>query len=353
MQLGIDFGTSNTVGAYLDNDGIVHTVRPDGGTAAIPTAVFLADDGTVEVGVRAQNRRGSGPAGFRDDLKSLVGQSGSPIQRQGRSYDTLGLVSSVIRYVADHASRQANHEFERVTLTVPSSHSEHQRQTMIEAARHAGFDDVNVVEEPIAAARSYSHLAPELFREGPVLLFDLGAGTLDVALVEQVGAELVVAASDGEAACGGHAIDNLIYEYLARVDGSGALGALSRASVDGRMSSLQQKQLWEIASHITVVKHRLSDVDEVNELLWAAAGLEYTLNRTQLEDLMQPLLARMIACCERVLVNGDRHWSDVSAVLLVGGPTAMPVVSKTIGGYGSVRQLAPTLHGPIEKARLR
>jgi molecular chaperone DnaK len=217
---------------------------------------------------------------------------------------------------------------QKAVITVPANFDDLQRQATKEAAQIAGLEVLRLVNEPTAAAVAYG-LASD-FR-GRALVFDLGGGTFDVSILEVEEGVFQVRATGGDPYLGGEDFDQRIVQWLlAQLPDSHR----ELATKDG-LSLQKLRAAAEIAKReLTVSDEAFISVPELGDHLnGKLTDLETALTRGFFEQLSEPLSRRCLAVCERVMADARLGRTDVSAVLLVGGMTRVPLVQKLVQDF--------------------
>jgi molecular chaperone DnaK len=196
------------------------------------------------------------------------------------------------------------------------------RTRMVAAAEAAGFHTVELLPEPVAAA--FAPIAGAPFQPGDlVLVYDLGGGTFDTALVrigERWHEVLGHAALDD---CGGHDIDALLAGRIS-ADGQQWLAPLTSAARSSTPATLRLGMA--VTDFAQRVKHQLSDAAVVEDFLMPNTPA-YRMSQEQLSTLAAPLLGRTATCCTELLARLGTPVHDVTAALVVGGGSRMPAVA--------------------------
>ncbi|MET3422504.1 WD40 repeat protein/actin-like ATPase involved in cell morphogenesis [Actinoplanes tereljensis] len=322
--LVIDFGTSTSSAALVSSDGRVRLIKePGSGSWSWPSAV-CADGDRLLVGTTAERRKRTDPASYRAEFKRDLGQQ-APIPLGDRDYPVSALVTALLAAFRE----QAGEPVRRALLTVPASYrpGDPRRALMIAAAEAAGFDDVELLAEPVAAA--LAPLSGEGFGAGDtVLVYDFGGGTFDAALVRfggDSGNEVLGHAALDD--CGGRDIDALLIGHVR--DSGGAELAEALAVPAGAARAVRMRLGLQFADFARGIKHQLSDVTEVEDFVSHLAPPS-RVERAELTALVAPVLARTVDCCRELLRGCSVAADAVTAVLLVGGTSRMPVVADTV-----------------------
>jgi molecular chaperone DnaK len=325
---GFDLGTSNSAAAIF-NGSDVQVVRNAAGGALTPSVVRIDGKGRITVGHKAVRHIERDPGNTRREFKRLMGTA-----------ETLDFNDSKLSRLPEELSaeilRSLRKDVEDVTgilparavISVPALFELPQSKATAQAAQLAGFEQVELLQEPIASALAagWNHDEP-----GSWMVYDLGGGTFDVSLLETRDGLLRIVGHDGDNYLGGRDFDRAVVDWivaeLARTEGvqierknpehSAALGVLRHAAEAAKIE-LSRSEEAEIILDMPVQVGK----DEVE--------VELNLDRTTLERICAPLVARTISVCERLLsTNGLRH-DQLSRIVLVGGPSVMPVVRREI-----------------------
>ncbi|WP_172383128.1 Hsp70 family protein [Streptomyces sp. MNP-20] len=313
--LVVDLGTT-TSSAVLLGDGRTRLLKEPGtGRDWWPTAVY--DDGQLLVGSVAEARRAGGPDRFRTEFKPEIGSPVPVLRGPGGAHTAEDLAVAVLAAFRRRASALPGGVPARLLVTVPARTAGRRRDAMIRAGERAGFTDVELLEEPVAAALAPSDGGP--WPPGStVLVYDLGGGTFDAALVGigDRGHTLLGTAglADGH---GGRDIDAAIVRDL-----TPAMEDWLRA---GPERAAHRDQLAHLALRSAVrLKHGLAAEDCPVENVVPGMPPQ-GLSRRRLGQLTEELLAGTVVCCRTLLAETGVDPRDVD-VLLVGGSTQMPSV---------------------------
>lgn len=346
--VGIDLGTSNSVVAVIDKDGVPRILTtPEGGTT-LPSLVWFSPDGPI-VGERARGGLDESPDLTIFGAKRLLGRrfDHPEIRRlarilpfelveapngdtwialsTGRSVSPEEVCALILREIRRMADAHFGAPVTSAVITIPAWYDAAQRQATKDAAQIAGFTVMRLLSEPTAASLGHGAHRGANRR---YLVCDLGGGTFDVAAVDVEGGIFEVLATTGDAFLGGDDVDRAIVENLVR-------DVRSTRGLDIRSDTIAVERL-RLAAQTT--KHELSDVEVsriyVPELVQLPSGkaLEYEkpLHRDELEHWAAPVIQRIEAPIVEALERCGRQREDIQEVLLVGGMTRMPVVRREI-----------------------
>ena len=318
--LGVDFGTSNTVAVARWPDGRARPILIDG-SPLLPSAVYAEPDGQLVVGRDAVHSARIDPGRFEPNPKRRI-DDGSVLLGD-RELPVVELIAAVLARIAEEWQRAVGPAPTDVTLTCPATWGAARRTLLAEAAERAGWADVRLVAEPVAAA---SYFAEVLGRDVPigsvVVVHDFGAGTFDASVVARTAEGFEVMAVDGRDDIGGLDVDAAIVEHL------GALFAdrpeWQRVTEPGTVADRRaQRQLWD---DVRVAKERLSRTQSA-DLVVPVLNAEVHLTRDELEKLARPVLDQTVQVTGSLLRWADLPEGRLAGVFLVGGASRIPLVA--------------------------
>lgn len=328
--LGIDLGTTNSAAAVFDGDEVV-LVRNRDGAALTPSIVRVDRKGRFTVGPRARRYLDKDPANTRAGFKRLMG-TGKPIDfpASGTAFTPEQLSAEVLRSLRDDVREQLGFVPECAVISVPALFELPQTSATSEAARLAGFERVELIQEPVASALAAGWSADE-DGGGAWLVYDIGGGTFDVSLLETRDGLLRVVGHDGDNFLGGRDIDRAMVDWV-----------LAQLAADGvvidKADTSHAPALRQLAAACEEAKIDLSRRDEAElflaelfEVDGEPVDVELTLRREQLDELVAPLLDRSITVCLRLLAAHGLTPDQLDRVVLVGGPTVMPSLRERVG----------------------
>jgi molecular chaperone DnaK len=214
MHLGIDLGTSNSAIVGNNRGELRHFKTPDG-TDVLPSAIMLDRRGGMLVGKRAYDQSAFSPENVAQGFKRLMGTS-SPIQfSNGKTMTPEEASSEIIKALVAQARMSAgDFQVDGAIVTIPAAFNQMQCEATMRAAAEAGLSKVALLQEPIAAAMaSISHSKN---KNGQFLVYDLGGGTFDAAIVQTIAASATVIAHAGINMLGGRDFDRAILNSIVR-----------------------------------------------------------------------------------------------------------------------------------------
>jgi len=258
---------------------------------------------------------------------------------QGKEYTPQQLSAFILQKVKKDAEAYLGEKVEKAVITVPAYFDDNQRQATKDAGSIAGLEVVRLVNEPTAACLAYG--LDKSGQNQKIMVFDLGGGTLDVTLMDMSSmgkdATFEVVATSGDTQLGGTDMDNALIEFVA--------GEFRKETgIDLLKDKLAVTRLKEA---VEKAKIELSNVVETELnlpfLTADATGpkhLTQKLTRSKLEGIIAPIIERCKGPVDRALKDAENNakhaWKsikDVTKIILVGGPTRMPIVQKFVEDY--------------------
>ena len=319
--IGIDLGTTNSEVAVVQN-GRVTVIDASPGKKILPSFVSLADDGAILVGEPAKNQYSLYP---ERTIKSIKRQMGSEVKVTlgPHAYSPQEISAIILRRLKDIAEQQLGITLRKAVITVPAYFSDAQRQATREAGEIAGLEVVRMINEPTAAALSYEANRQEHKR---VLIYDLGGGTFDVSVVSIEDDVVEVLASHGNNQLGGDDFDAKIVAHIVE--------HLKQQGVDVTQSRRAMARINRAAEAAKIV---LSDQPYVRieeeyllEQPGAPVNLSLELARADYEDMIAPYIDETLEAVHIALNGAGLTVSDLDEVLLVGGATRTPLVTRRL-----------------------
>jgi Hsp70 protein/Kelch motif len=336
--VGIDLGTSNTVAVIRSPDGRCRPVLFDG-APVMPSAVYVDPSGPLVVGRDAQRLAMLDPARFEPNPKRRIDE---PMVLLGdRELSTVDLLAAVLRAVA-HAAGEVCRFLPPAVLTFPASWGPARRQVLQDAAVVAGWPEVRLVPEPIAAAQYFIQVLNHPVPVGSSLaIFDFGGGTVDIAVVRNDGSGFSVLGSGGLEDLGGLDLDSALIAHLGEVLGRTAPEVWARLQrpVSGQ-DRRDRRLFWE---DVRGAKEMLS---RNTQAPLPVPGVESPLHvtREELEQVIGPLLQRACAETAAVVRRCGIEPRQLAGVLLVGGSSRIPLVPRLL--YRELGVAATVLEQP-------
>ena len=327
LRLGIDFGTCYSSAALL-LEGVPTPINaPLTPGYSLPSSVFITEKGEILVGQVAEHNRQKNPQSYRREFKRDLG-SPDPYTLGNVFMLPEELITEVLKKLKGEAEKVAQGRGEKsltdALITVPATYSSYKRNLMQEAGVKAGFSQIQLLEEPVAAAIYYSHHA-QINDEDIILVYDLGGGTFDVTLMQKQGDKYqVLGMPKGLERCGGTDFDRLIYQKL-----KSSCSAELRQQLDPKNAQLARAIVSDLCREL---KHQLSEQSEAS--IYIPMGLgnveSFELTRDAFNEMISPLIEEALDCCDQLVRSAGKNWQQVNQILLVGGSSRIPYVKEAI-----------------------
>ena len=332
IDLGIDLGTTNSVVAVC-LEGSAQVLRNSQNNELTPSAVRMRPNGALDVGQQAYQRLAINPDEVAIEFKRWIGSDHTVRFPNGREMSPVQLSAEVLKNLLQTAELRLGTRPIAAVITVPAAFDLNQCARTEAAAREAGLRHIALLQEPIAASLAYGF--SEELQGGTWLVFDLGGGTLDVALVGVRDGRIEVFDHEGDNFLGGKDLDWLLTEHVLvpRIAERFRIDSWRRDNPERRLELSLLKHLAEDAkirlssaeeATVTVESGHVSLVDDDGE----EVSLDIVVRRSELESLCSDWLSRAVEVCRRVI---DRNQAQrPTRVLLIGGPTNMPIVRRRV-----------------------
>jgi molecular chaperone DnaK len=332
VAYGIDLGTTNScIGRW--EEGSVRIFQNNDQMNVTPSAVHISKNGRVIVGRRGYAAILTDPDNVSIEFKRWMGQKDRqhfPSARRELSAEELS--AEVLKSLREDVRRQTGTNVTAAVVTVPAAFGALQCEATARAAQLAGLEEAPLLQEPIAATIGYGGRADITNQRW--LVFDLGGGTLDIAVVSTREGRLNVLEHRGDNLLGGKDIDRLIVEhvllpaleenYELRASGPNA----ARRALLSRLRVKAEEAKIDLSTEKQVIIS-LFDVgkDDSGKLI----DTEVPLTRSQLEVLMGPLLEKCLLLAQEALSGARMTGRELDRILLVGGPTQTPLLREILG----------------------
>ena len=322
MIIGIDLGTSNSVCAYLSENG--PEIIPNSLERPLtPSVVGLDKNNIIVLGDEAKELQVISPENCAAHFKRYMGESRS-IRLGEKEFLPEELSSIILKSLKEDAEAFLKQEVTGAVITVPAYFNDDQRKATIRAGELAGLKVERIINEPTAAALAYG--LKEEDDEKTFLVFDLGGGTFDVSIVEVFEGSIEVQASSGEAFLGGQDFTMALASKVLQLKGL----SLERMEMkEGqRFSRLvdqcerAKKMLFRESDTFVVIPDENADINENCE--------KVLIDRNIFEEATEHILQRVETPLKRCLGDCSLSPVDLDDVILVGGATRMLSVVKKV-----------------------
>ena len=322
--VGIDLGTTNSVVSVLEGGEPVVIANSEG-SRTTPSVVAFAKNGEVLVGQSAKNQAVTNVDRTIRSVKRHIGEDWS-VDIDGKKYTPQEISARILMKLKRDAEAYLGEDVTDAVITVPAYFEDAQRQATKEAGQIAGLNVLRIVNEPTAAALAYGLEKGD--KEQTILVFDLGGGTFDVALLEIGDGVVEVRATAGDNKLGGDDWDQRIVEWLVdKFKSANGIDLTKDKMAMQRLREAAEKAKIELSSSQSAninLPYITVDADK-NPLF-----LDETLSRAEFQRITQDLLDRTKAPFNQVIKDAGVSVNDIDHVVLVGGSTRMPAVTEMV-----------------------
>ena len=329
--IGIDLGTSNSAAAVMEGGKVTLIPSAEGttlGGKAFPSYVAFTKDGQLLVGEPARRQAVTNPEGTVSAFKRKMGED-YKYKINGKEFTPQQLSGFILQKIKKDAEAYLGTTVDKAVITVPAYFNDHQRQATKDAGAIAGLEVVRLVNEPTAASLAYG--IDKVGKEQKILVFDLGGGTLDCTIME-MGSEgtFEVLSTSGDTQLGGTDMDKALIDYIAET-------FKKENGIDLRNDKMAVQRLQEAAEKAKIELSNILETDINLPFITADATgpkhLTMKLTRATLENLVDPIVQRCKTSIDQAINDAKLTSKDLTKVILVGGPTRMPIVQKFVEDY--------------------
>ena len=339
---GIDLGTTYSCIARIDDTGHPVVVNNREGDQITPSVVMLMDADTVEVGKSAKGQMQFEPDLVCELVKQSMGDPEWRFRAHGKEWTAPEISSFILKALAEDAAMQSGIPVERAVITVPAYFGVAEREATIAAGKMAGLVVEDVINEPTAAAFSYGFAQASDVDE-TVLVYDLGGGTFDVTVIRleptgDGGSSIRVVATGGDDRLGGALWDTRMVRLLADKFGEEMPDAAD--PLDDEIASADLRLAAED------VKRALTKRESVSQVVMAGVDrASVKVTRQEFEAATNDLLEQTIDFTRTTVEKAAAAGAPtIDRVLLVGGSSFMPAVSRRL--QGAFPDWVPELQDP-------
>jgi molecular chaperone DnaK len=325
--IGIDLGTSNSAAAVVIGGRPTIIPSVEGVTLygkAFPSYVAITKEGDLLVGEPARRQAVLNPEGTVTAWKRKMGTDYKYVIH-GKEYTPQQLSAFLLQKIKRDAEAFLGEPVRKAVITVPAYFNDNQRQATKDAGVIAGLEVVRIINEPTAAALAYG--LNKLDQEMRILVFDLGGGTLDVTIMEFGQGVFEVKATSGDTQLGGTDMDRALVDYIVE-------NYRRETGIDLRKDQSAMNRVREAAERAKIELSSMTET-EINlpYIAYDSSGpknLYMRINRATLEQVVRPIVERCRGPVMQALQDAKLSPEDIDKIILVGGPTRMPIVQQFI-----------------------
>ena len=326
--IGIDLGTSNSAAAVMMGGKPTLIPAAEGttiGGKAFPSYVAISKDGDLIVGEPARRQAITNPDNTIVAAKRKMGTD-HIFKVQGKEYKPQQISAFILQKIKKDSEAFLGEKIEKAVITVPAYFDDNQRQATKDAGTIAGLDVVRIINEPTAASLAFG--LDKSKQEMKILVFDFGGGTLDVTIMEMGGGVFEVMSTSGDTLLGGTDMDKVIIDYVVDdfrkktgINLTADSTAMTRIREASEKAKIELSTVMETDINLPFIFHDPSS---------GTKNLEIILTRAKFEELISSIVERCKPSVEKALEDAKLSTSDISKIVLIGGPTRIPLVRKFI-----------------------
>jgi len=321
IMVGIDFGTSTSEIAFVNDEGNVELILNHLGEAITPSVVYIPEGGAPVVGREAKEMAVIEPENTFLEVKRLMGRD-AELSARGKAYSPVDAAAMIIGYLAGCARERTGRPVNSAVITVPAYFTDSQRKDVIAAGQAAGLNVERIINEPTAASLDYgiNHMRDCDY----ILVYDLGGGTLDVTVLELFEGVVDVRASCGNNALGGKDFDQAIIDHV-----TGVIKKRDRADITSDARAMMRVKAAAESCKIALS----TENDHTIELPFLftgkngePAGYSETITRGMFENMIRDKITSTDQQIKTALYDAGLGPDEIGLILLVGGSTRIPMV---------------------------
>jgi molecular chaperone DnaK len=347
--IGIDLGTGYSAVSVMEN-GKFKIIPNKEGSNTTPSIVAFTSSGEILVGISALRQAVTNSTATISTIKRFMGHkfTDSEIQSDiknlpykvvaasngdawveinGKQYSPQEISAKILTYMKECAEDYLGEKVTRAVITCPAYYNDSQRTAVADAGKIAGLTVERIINEPTAASLAFGR---DKDYSGKVCIFDNGSGTHDVTLLDVGAGVYEVLSTSGDSHLGGSDATNLIMNYV--ID-----EFKKETGIDLSKDNMALQRLKD-ASDAAKIELSSSLQTEINQPFITADAtgpkhLNVKITRAKFESMIEPLIKRMIDCCDTCIKNSGLKIEEIDDVLLVGGSTRIPAIQKAVQDF--------------------
>ena len=317
IAVGIDLGTTNSVISYINNIG-KPIVIPNKEGAKITPSVICFKENQIIIGEEAKELQELGIYDVAAFFKRQMGDESFSFFANGKEYTATELSAIILQKLKKDAESYLGEKIIDAVITVPAYFKEKEREATIQAGKKVGFNVLQIINEPTAAAIAYGVNTKE---NKTILVYDLGGGTFDVTVLEIANNEIKILNSEGDHQLGGKDWDDRIINYIA-----------TQSEEEFGVDPLEDSEsVADLLVRVEESKKKLSKLEKTTiSISYDGMKGRYELTRDLFEELTSDLMERTVFLTQQALESINLSPEVIDDILLVGGSTRMPMVHSFI-----------------------
>ena len=345
--IGIDLGTTNSVVAVMEGGEPVVITNAEG-SRITPSVVAFTKDGSRLVGQVAKRQAVTNPENTIYSIKRFMGRRYSEVTDEikqvpykvvqapngdvrvlagGKEWSPPEISAMILQKLKQAAEDYLGQKVDKAVITVPAYFNDAQRQATKDAGKSAGLEVMRIVNEPTAAALAYGL---DKKKDETIAVFDFGGGTFDISILEVGEGVVEVKATNGDTHLGGDDIDEALIKWIIDefrkdqgIDLSNDKMALQRLKEAAEKAKIELSSTMETEINLPFITADAS----------GPKHLVMRLTRAKFEQLIDPILQRLMPPVEQALKDAGLDPKRIDEVVLVGGSTRIPKVQQMVRDY--------------------
>lgn len=342
--IGIDLGTTNSVVAVMEG-GEPEVITNSEGGRTTPSVVAFTKDGGRLVGQVAKRQAVTNPENTLYSIKRFMGRKYDEVKEEisqvpynivkasngdvrvkvdGQEYSPPEIAAMVLQKLKQSAEDYLGQTVDKAVITVPAYFNDAQRQATKDAGKIAGLEVMRIVNEPTAAALAYGLDKKE---EETIAVFDFGGGTFDISVLEVGEGVVEVKSTNGDTHLGGDDVDDKLIDWIVEefkkdqgIDLTSDKMALQRLKEAAEKAKIELSTAMETEINLPFITADQS----------GPKHLVMKLTRSKFEQLVEPILSRLMPPVEKALKDAGLEPKDIDELVLVGGSTRIPKVQEMV-----------------------
>ena len=323
--IGIDLGTTNSCVAVMEGGEAVVIANAEGARTT-PSVVAFSKTGERMVGQVAKRQAITNPDRTISSIKRDMGTTNT-VSIDGKAYTPQEISAIILQKLKADAEAYLGQTVTEAVITVPAYFTDAQRQATKDAGRIAGLDVKRIINEPTAAALSYSLDKED---DQKVMVYDLGGGTFDVSIIEMGDGVQEVLATAGNNRLGGDDFDKRIMDWI-------VAGFKAENGIDLSSDKMAMQRIKEAAEKAKIDLSGMTTTDINLPFITADATgpkhYEATLTRAKFNELTDDLVEATMAPVRQALSDSGLDKSEIHKVLMVGGSSRIPAVQEAVKNF--------------------
>lgn len=320
--IGVDLGTTNSEAAYMEGGRPVIIPSAEGSTFGgkmFPSVVAFTKDGERLVGEPAKRQAVLNPERTIVRIKRKMGTNYT-VTIDDKTYTPQEISSMILQKIKTDAEAYLGEKVKQAVITVPAYFNDNQRQATKDAGTIAGLEVLRIINEPTAASLAYGLDKSE---DQKIVVLDLGGGTFDVTIMDIGEGVFEVRSTSGDTRLGGTDMDDKIIDYMiSEFKNKEGIDLSNERAALQRLRDAAEKAKIELSSTVTTTISLPFIASDSS----GPKHLEMKLTRAKLEELVEPVLKRCEGPINRAFKDAKLDHKDINKIILVGGPTRMPIV---------------------------